>query len=122
VAREAIKQCGRAWLPRFLPPLPVAELARTVPGTDLAVLDPRAGLPFDLWLRSLRPSPADLGTEARPIVLAVGPEGGLSAGELELLAARGASLVWLAPHVLRIETAAEAAMAVAGAVHGARAR
>lgn len=118
VAREAVKQSGRAWLPRFLPPLTVAELVQGRDPRDLAVLDPRAGLPLDLWLRSLRPSPADIGSETRPLVLVIGPEGGLSGQERRTLIEAGASLCWLAPYVLRIETAAEAAMALAAALHG----
>lgn len=118
VAREAVKQSGRAWLPRFHPPSTVLELAATPAAPDFAVLDPRAGLPLDLWLRSLLPSPADRGTEARPIGLLVGPEGGLSGPERRALIEAGASLCWLAPFVLRIETAAEASMALAAALHG----
>lgn len=118
VAREAVKQSGRAWLPRFLPRCSVLDLAAGPAARDLAVLDPRAGLPLDVWLRSLLPSPLDRGTEARPIQLVVGPEGGLSEGELGALIEAGSSLCWLAPFVLRIETAAEAAMALAAAVHG----
>lgn len=118
VAREAVKQSGRAWLPRFLAPGTVLELAASPAARDFAVLDPRAGLPLDLWLRSINPSPADRGTEARPIGLLIGPEGGLSGAERRALIEASASLCWLAPFVLRIETAAEAAMALAGAVHG----
>jgi 16S rRNA (uracil1498-N3)-methyltransferase len=117
VAREACKQSGRLWLPEFGEPLAPRALAEARSSSPIAVLAPRAGLPLDTWLRSLRPSPLGTGTRARPIVLAIGPEGGWAPEELEALEVLGASRVALGPHVLRVETAAEAAMAVAGVVH-----
>jgi len=118
VAREACKQSGRSWLPELGAPLSPAELVAERRSSAIALLDPNAGLALDSWMRSLRPGPASLGTRARPIVLVVGPEGGLTPEEREVLLVAGASPTWLAPWVLRIETAAEAAMAVAAVVHG----
>lgn len=121
VAREACKQSGRTWLPEFEPARTPATLAGERAAT-IAVLDPRAGLSFDTWLRSLRPSPLGVGTHLRPIVLVIGPEGGLTDEEREALLASGASATWLGPHLLRVETAAEAAMAIAAVLHGRPAR
>lgn len=119
VAREACKQSGRAWLPALEPTLTAQELARLQrPGSAMAVLDPSAGLSFDTWLRSLRPAPVGLGTRESPIVLVIGPEGGLTDEERDAFLGSSASMTWLGPHVLRVETAAEAAMAVAAVVHG----
>lgn len=118
VLREACKQCGRSWVPELEPTLTPEELARARPAGALAVLDPYLGLPFDTWLRSLQPSPAGLGTRERPLVVAIGPEGGWAAEELDVFREHGATPCWLGPHLLRVETAAEAAMAVAGVVHG----
>jgi len=118
VVREACKQSGRSWLPVLEPPLTPVELARHRAEPVMAVLDPLAGLSLDTWLRSLLPAPIGLGTRARPIVLVIGPEGGLSEEERDALLACDASLTWLGPHVLRVETAAEAAMAIAAVVHG----
>lgn len=118
VAREACKQAGRAWLPELGAPVTPAELAKSRPDSPIAVLDPDARFALDTWLRTLQPSPAGLGTRQRPIVLVIGPEGGLTHEETEALLVRGASPTWLGPHILRVETAAEAAMAVAAVVHG----
>jgi len=119
VAREACKQSGRAWLPVFERTLTPEELARHLrPGSALAVLDPGAGLSLDTWLRSLRPAPIGLGARESPIVLVIGPEGGFAEEEREAFLVCGASSTWLGPHVLRVETAAEAAMAVTAVVHG----
>ena len=117
VLREACKQCGRAWLPVIEAPRTPDALAEARRGAVLALLDPRGDIPFDTWLRSLRPSPMGPGTRERPIVLVVGPEGGFTETERRSLLETGATPAWLGPHVLRVETAAEAAMAVAVAVH-----
>ena len=120
VVREACKQCGRLWLPELEEPLSPEELVRLHSDSPLAALDPEATLSLDTWLRSLRPTPEGVGTRARPIVLAIGPEGGWEPEEREALLEAGKGLLWLGPHVLRVETAAEAAMAIAGVVHGSR--
>ena len=120
VAREAVKQAGRAWLPRFHRATPAGELVRHVEAPLLAILDPSGALSLDTWLRSQQPSPAGYGTEARPVAFAVGPEGGFTAAELGAWRDAGASFVRLGPFVLRIETAAEAAMAAAGMLFGRR--
>jgi 16S rRNA (uracil1498-N3)-methyltransferase len=52
-------------------------------------------------------------------VLAIGPEGGIEADELASLAAAGFRPVRLGPTVLRFETAAVAAVAVARTALGA---
>jgi 16S rRNA (uracil1498-N3)-methyltransferase len=49
----------------------------------------------------------------QPVVLAIGPEGGIEADELEALAGAGFHPVRLGPTILRFETAAVAALAIA---------
>lgn len=85
VAREAVMQCRRAWLPTVHEPTLFSDVA------DLggAVMADRGGSPIDLGL---------------PLVL-VGPEGGWSDAEL----ACGLPRVGLGGPVLRSETAAMAA-------------
>jgi len=111
--REACKQCRRLWVPELAAPLSPLELALARPGEGLALLDPEQGMGLDTWARSLRPAADGLGTRLRPIALAVGPEGGFDADERAAFFARGATAVRASPHVLRIETAAEAALAIA---------
>ena len=90
VAREAVMQCRRLWLPRVEPLRPFGELDLE----DAALAVPGG--------RPLAPG--------EDFVL-VGPEGGWSKAEL----AAAGSHVGLGPHVLRAETAAIAAAAVLGA-------
>ena len=96
VVREAAAQSRRARLPVVEPATTLPELAAR---PDVVVAD-RSGV----------------GPAALPLAITgewtvvVGPEGGLSPSELELLA--GAPRLGLGPHVLRAETAPIAAAAV----------
>ena len=105
VLAESCKQSGRLWLPELGPELVGLPDAGASPATQI-VLDPRAthGL-------AQRASEA-LAANSERFLLAIGPEGGLTSEELEDLSERGFEPVRLGPHVLRIETAAEAALAV----------
>lgn len=96
---EAAKQAIRAWVPTVEPVTTAAGLAER--GASLLVLDPTA----TDRLSSI-PLPAE------EIVLVVGPEGGISARELELFDDSGATRVRLGPDVLRTSTAGPAALAV----------
>lgn len=104
IVREATKQSIRPWLPE------VAELASSRILCALAgearmlVLDPAASNP----LSAITP-------DARDVVLVVGPEGGISPAELELLTAAGAETVRLGDTILRTSTAGPAAIAVLNA-------
>jgi 16S rRNA (uracil1498-N3)-methyltransferase len=118
LARTACKQSGRTWLPVFSPALSPQALIeeRAEAGSSVAFLDPRSGMSLDTWLRSVSAHPLGNGTRERPIVLIIGPEGGLSGEERTALYDAGTTATRLGPHVLRIETAALSAMAVAATV------
>jgi 16S rRNA (uracil1498-N3)-methyltransferase len=96
VAAEAIKQCGRVWLPQVGPVVEFTALAKH--SGRLILLDREGQAPV--------PGPAT-GT-----TILVGPEGGFSASERSRLLDWGAEPVRLAQPILRIETAALAAAAV----------
>jgi 16S rRNA (uracil1498-N3)-methyltransferase len=49
--------------------------------------------------------------DAAPVTVVIGPEGGLTSAERELLQSHGFEPIALAPHTLRFETAAVAAAA-----------
>ena len=111
IAASAARQCGRADLPAVHPV-----------GTLESVLDAaaqRGQRCLLLWekARELRLSQA-LARIDGPVVLVVGPEGGFSDAEAEVARARGAELVTLGPRVLRTETVALAALAVAQFLRG----
>jgi 16S rRNA (uracil1498-N3)-methyltransferase len=101
-AREAAKQSRRSWLPTVAPLATTAELAPLVAEADLAlVLHEDAALP----LGALEVP------ESGRIVLVVGPEGGISPDELEVLSDAGAHVVRLGAEVLRTSTAGVVAVA-----------
>jgi len=106
--REACKQCRRSWPLVLGPTTTTAELAERGLGPRLGLLAPGAGTKLADWAerRAASASASD------PIVLAVGPEGGLTPSETERLEGAGARSVSLGPHVLRIEAAAETAAAI----------
>ncbi len=105
VALDAARQCGAAWLPEIVAPLPLPQaLAR-----HLAGCRPLLTAALVTGARPLRDLLASWCASAPPpaeAALAVGPEGDFTAAELEALKAAGSEFVSLGPHVLRAETAA----------------
>ena len=108
IARTACEQCGRTQPPEITGEISLEAIDTHVPPqAHQVVLSPEAG---DAW-------DGDVGG-ARALVLYVGPEGGFTADEVRRLCDRGARLRSLGPRTLRFETAAAAALAVAGAQRG----
>lgn len=104
VMESASEQCGRATVPELCSPIDLEAWA-ALPGTRL-VLDAGAG-------RALRE--VELGDS---IDIAIGPEGGFSEAELEMVRQNGVIAVRLGPRILRTETAGPAAIAVLQAISG----
>lgn len=102
IAISACEQCGRARLPliEFEPDLRAA-LAATIPGYRI-LLD-TGGAPLPTLLQA----------PGSGIAILLGPEGGLHATEIQLAREAGFSPASLGPRVLRTETAAAAALAIA---------
>jgi len=98
-ARQAIKQSGAPWAPRLLAPIDVKTAAAQ-------------GVGDFRWLAdSEGESPPVLPGDA-PLIVVVGPEGGLVPPERDAFVAAGFRPVRFAPDLLRFETAALAAAAV----------
>jgi len=113
--KSALKQCGRSWLPTLEAPRTVAAALTVCSGQELffgAAPWETPTLEVRHWTTLLRAKPAQL-----PAALGVfvGPEGGWSPAELELLCAQ-ARPVSLGPHVLRAETAVVAGLTALQAV------
>ncbi|MCB9904831.1 MAG: 16S rRNA (uracil(1498)-N(3))-methyltransferase [Planctomycetes bacterium] len=115
-AREACKQSGRRWMPELEGPRTLEErLAGRPTGSRLACLDPRSERTLVDFLAGTGPSEPE--TAKRMTILSLGPEGGWSPDEERALVEAGAARVKLTPFVLRIETAAEAACAIAAVLN-----
>jgi 16S rRNA (uracil1498-N3)-methyltransferase len=99
---EASKQCGRNRLMAIDPPTPLADHLRDESSPVRLLAHPEGLSPGD-W-------PA-IGREGTAI--AVGPEGGFTEREVEAARAAGWALASLGPTILRIETAAIVAAALA---------
>jgi 16S rRNA (uracil1498-N3)-methyltransferase len=106
IVREASKQSIRAWVPEVGALISTGSITGggSITGQVL-VLDPTAERPL---------SSVDVADGGR-IQLVVGPEGGLSPRELELLEQGGAVRVRLGSEILRTSTAGPAAIAVLNA-------
>ncbi len=109
---EAAEQCGILGIPKVAPPLKLEELLQDWPQDRRIVF-------CDEGHGSQNPLPALQEIRERKLALLVGPEGGFSDAERQLL--RGLPFVTpipLGPRILRADTAAVAAMAVIQATIG----
>jgi 16S rRNA (uracil1498-N3)-methyltransferase len=105
-AREAAKQSRRAWVPDVGGPVGTADICARFSAAALAVVlheaaaDSLAALPLP---------------ETGELVLVVGPEGGLTSGEVDAFTGAGAHVCRLGNAVLRTSTAGVAALSVLSA-------
>lgn len=112
----AAKQSRRAWTPEVSPLVTSRELATHIAeavaaGADVALLreDAHEALADRVWAAR----------SSREVWVIVGPEGGISAGEVLAFEDAGAESLRLGPHVLRAGTAGPAAIAAIAALSGA---
>lgn len=106
IAIAACEQCGRNRIPDVSPIVTFDEWS-----------DARAGAAAILDLDAKRSLAAQTAS-APPRAIAVGPEGGFTADEVQRATSRGAVAVHLGRRVLRAETAAIAALATLDAIAG----
>jgi 16S rRNA (uracil1498-N3)-methyltransferase len=108
IAISACEQCGRNRVPQVTAPAPLAEVLATLPENALRCLLAADGA-----------TPLAHGARiVGPVVLLIGPEGGLADGERRLATLHGFGAYRLGPRILRTETAGLAALAVLQAAGG----
>lgn len=96
----ALEQSGGTWLPSIYPESTLARAVSALPDGGRFVCDASGSALLGHRLEA-------------PVTLAIGPEGGLEPDELDEFERSGFARVALGGHVLRFETAAVAALAVA---------
>ena len=99
IAREACKQSGRCLMPQVDAPIPFKTLLERLPGHDAAIVpwEDARGYSLNAFHRE-HPDIASL-------AVVIGPEGGMSAEEVEVMKRAGCLPVTLGPRILRTETA-----------------
>lgn len=112
IAVEAAKQSGNPWQLEVTPPQTPAQWVREcIPPLELLLVASLEDAP-----RPLQQHLAEVGTAlGRPpqsVGLLIGPEGDFSPAEYQLFRTAGARPFSLGPYVLRVETAATAALAI----------
>jgi 16S rRNA (uracil1498-N3)-methyltransferase len=111
IAEEAARQCGRADVPEIRDFVALRPALTQPLGEDVER--------FVLWEGAQDPAlPAALAGGPREVALLVGPEGGLASQEVSAAHAAGFVSVGLGPRILRAETAAIVAVALAQAAAG----
>ena len=111
IALEAAKQSRRSDLPQVDDPLSLKEAIAQVSAATkllLAETEQENSLKNELGSRGAM--------KLESVALAVGPEGGWTAEEVQLFSENGWRHVTLGPRILRAETAAIAALSVCGAM------
>jgi len=119
VAVSACEQCGRNRVPGIEAPQLLLNYLGALAPTGLAealrlVLEPERAHPAG----EATPIDWTTGVSIASADIAIGPEGGFTAGELEAFQLCGFSRIGLGPRVLRTETAAIAAIAMLQARYG----
>ncbi|MDR3659300.1 MAG: 16S rRNA (uracil(1498)-N(3))-methyltransferase [Mycobacterium sp.] len=104
VARSAARQSRRPYVPSVSGPVSTAELVASIGTGVTLVLHESAEVP----LREV------VSSSVEAVTLIVGPEGGITDGEVAALVAAGAVAVRLGPSVLRTSTAATVALGALG--------
>lgn len=101
----ALEQSGGAWLPEMLPEATIDAVAGCTFTGGTVLLDP-LGQPLAEVMKSVH----------APVVLALGPEGGLEPDEREEFTSRGWRSASIGDNVLRFETAGIAGLAIVRAL------
>jgi 16S rRNA (uracil1498-N3)-methyltransferase len=101
-ARQACKQSGNPWLPAISPPRPLAAVLAAGPPPGYLGCPATAAAGPTAWPVAGIPD----------IALWIGPEGGFTAAEEAAILAGGAVPLTIGRHILRVETAVVAALAL----------
>ena len=111
IALEASKQSRRTTIPEIADPTPLAPALTAESAPTRILLSETEQV---LTLASALSANLQPGTSNLQLALAIGPEGGWAPDEMSLFTQHNWTHVTLGPRILRAETAAIAALAIAG--------
>lgn len=104
IVREASQQARRSDVPEIAEPEKLRALITAAKGRRVVLSEAEEETTLRMALA---------GTAQEPVLLAIGPEGGWAPDELEMFSTAGWTSATLGPTILRTETAAIAALAIA---------
>jgi 16S rRNA (uracil1498-N3)-methyltransferase len=113
ILAEALEQCGGAWVPTLAAPRTLAEALASASVSAIILIPWEAESAAPLTATLAREAARREGAANPAVWLCIGPEGGFSAREVALAQEAGALPVTLGPRILRAETAAIVAAALA---------
>lgn len=110
-AREAIKQCGSAWLPEVEAPVTPSRFLARKESFELPLIASleSGSRPAREYFRAFQ---AKHGRMPRSVCVWVGPEGDFTAAETEVIKSHGVLPITLGQLILRVETAATYCLSV----------
>ena len=113
IAGESLKQCGRSYPPDIRIAASMEEMFEWTAACDLKIV---------FWGGSPRPLahplPKSVPTPIRRMAVAIGPEGGFTEAEIDVAREHGFITATLGPRILKADTAAVAACALAQHLFG----
>jgi 16S rRNA (uracil1498-N3)-methyltransferase len=113
VAREAARQCGRLKMPEVSLPMDVGMFLRLVSERDMLLIPwEEGGRPLKDFLAWADAEMAAGAWNGGKVFVMIGPEGGMTAGEVEAGRRAGGHVLTLGPRLLRTETAGMALLSI----------
>lgn len=112
IVAEAMEQCGGTRLPQITLACSLEQAVANIPSGGIALAAWEGELTTTLRHALVQALKGSAFQDLTEIVLFIGPEGGFSISELELMKRHGVIPVTLGPRILRAETAAIAAVSV----------
>lgn len=111
IANNASEQSSRTTVPKIMEPQNLYQLLRSKSCDLLLILHPDAKISLAGFLKNLSNIP-------KSVSLLIGPEGGLSDLEIDLIKKHNTTFVNLGPRILRTETAALVAISIIQSIVG----
>ncbi|MDR0468540.1 MAG: 16S rRNA (uracil(1498)-N(3))-methyltransferase [Peptococcaceae bacterium] len=113
VAKEAARQCGRLTVPEVSLPMEVEEFLQQVSNRDLLLIPwEEGGQPLKAFFAVAEVEKAAGMLRRDRIFVMIGPEGGMTADEVEAGKQAGGWVLTLGPRLLRTETAGMALLSI----------